>query len=266
MRGQISVEARLRGSITRLKKTNKKQQAEIVLLKKENAELKERVETLEVQFKQLQTLIFSRKHSGEKNDDNKTPKPPRDNSSYRRPIPKPEEITKIESYSINDCPECNTSLILKTEIVRYIVDILLPTISPETGLVETPSKTVTKQKIQKGYCPKCQCWHIAKLPVHSPPAKDNEVVLGPGIREFISFQSNIIRNTYTQIKDELTGLYNIEISQGEIANILEKTSHKLAPEYECLKERVKQSRGCHLDETGWQTKKEKMRISATSER
>lgn len=257
MRGQLSVEARQRGVITRLKNENKRQREEIKLLKAENKALKERVETLEIQFKELQKAVFGRQHDGNRNDDNKTPKPPRDKSSYRRPIPEPHEITKVEKYSIDACPDCGTFLISKIALVRYIVDILLPYMNKESGHIETPAKTVTKQTVEKGWCPRCGIWHTAKLPDHSPPVKDNEVLLGSGIKKFIAFQKNIIRNTYTQIQDELIGLYNIEISQGEIANILEKASTKLSPQYECLKERVKKSRGCHLDETGWQTGKNK---------
>jgi transposase len=257
MRGQLSIETRQRGTITRLTNENKKLRARIKELEQGRAEDKAAIENLELQLKALQKIVFGRQHDGNKKDDDKTPKPPRNNSSYRRSVPKPEEITEEETYSIETCPDCGTFLISKIAIVRYIVDILLPFINEETGIVETPAKTVIKQTIEKGFCPKCGVWHTANLPDHSPPIKNNEVLLGSGIREFVAFQSNIIRDTYTQIQSQLLGLYNIEISEGEIANILKKTSNKLSPEYECLKERVKQSRGCHLDETGWQTKGEK---------
>jgi transposase len=257
MRGQLNIEARQRGIITRLINENKR-------LRAENKELKERVrflesktETLELQIKELQKIIFGRKHSGDKDDDNDGGNLSRSKSSYRRSIPKPEEITKIESYSIDTCPDCGTFLIYKITLIRYIIDILLPHLNEQSGLLETPAKTVVKQTIEKGWCPTCKCWHMAKLPSHSPPVKNNEVLLGQGVKEFVDFQSNIIRDTYTQIQDELIGLYNIEISQGEIAKILDKTSDKLSPAYERLKERIKKSKGCHLDETGWQTRGEK---------
>lgn len=257
MRGQLSVEARLRQANTRLTNENKKLRLENKAQKERIEFLEAKTENLELQIKALQKIVFGRKHDGNKNDDDKTPKPPRSISSYRRPIPKPEEITKEESYFIDTCPDCGTFLIDKVILVRYIVDIILPYLNEQSGVLETPARIVIKQAIEKGWCPNCQAWHTAELPDHSPPVKNNEVLLGDEIKKFVSFQSNIIRDTYTQIQDELIGLYNIKISQGEIASILGKTSNKLSPEYERLKKRVRKSKGCHLDETGWQTKGEK---------
>lgn len=257
MRGQLSIEARQRGIITRLKNENRRLRARIVVLEQGRKEDKAAIETLALQLKELQKIVFGRKHSGDKDDEDKTPKPPRSKSSFRRPIPKPEEITDDEKYSIEACLDCGTPLTLKTVLVRYIIDILLPHQNEQTGHIEAPAKTVVKQTIERGWCPKCRKWHTASFPSHSPPVKNNEVLFGPGIKEFIAFQTNIIRDTYTQIQAQLSSLYDIEISQGEIANILEKTGVKLSPEYERLKKRVKQSRGCHLDETGWQTRGEK---------
>ena len=257
MRGQLSIEVRQRQIITRLKNENKRLRARIVVLEQGRREDKVAIETLALQLKQLQQAVFGRKHNGNKDDDDKTLKPPRPKSSFRRPIPKPEEITGQELYSIDICPDCGTDLIFKTALVRYLIDILLPHINEETNLIEAPGKSVVKQTIEKGWCPKCQCWQTANLPEHSPPVKNNEVLLGAGIREFVAFQTNIIRDTYTQIQSELISLYNIDISQGEIANMLGQTGLNLSPEYERLKERVKKSRGCHLDETSWQTGNEK---------
>lgn len=257
MRGQLSIEMRLRQVNTRLKNENKKLRLENKVLKERVLFLESRAETLELQIKELQKIIYGRKHNGDQDDDNSDDKQTRSKSSYRRPIPKPEEITKEEIYFIDICPDCGSFLILKTAIIRYIVDILLPCIDEQTGIIKAPAKTVVKQVIEKGWCPKCKCWHLAKLPEHSPPVKHNEVLLGSGIKKFVNFQTYIIKDTYQQVQNELIGLYNIEISQGEIAKMLNKTSTKLSPEYERLKERVKKSSGCHLDETGWQTRGEK---------
>lgn len=256
MRGQLSIEARLLQANTRLKNENKRLRSRIKILEQEQKENRVEIETLKLQVKELRSIVFGRKHSGYRDDD-PTPKQPRDSSSYRRSVPKPEEITKEEIYSIDSCPDCGSFLIMKTAIIRYLVDILLPNVDEETGIIETPAKTTVKQTIGKGWCPKCKCWHLAELPQHSPPAKHNEVLLGPGIKEFVNFQTYIIKDTYQQVQNELIGLYNIEISQGEIAKMLNKTGTKLSPEYERLKERVKKSSGCHLDETGWQTRGEK---------
>jgi len=255
MRKQLSVEVRLRQANTRLKNENKKLRARVKFLEEENKTLKLKVETLESRVEELCKIVFGGKNKGGKKD--KEDKELRDKSSYRRSIPSPQEITKEETYNIYACPDCGSFLIKKYFITRYIEDILLPCLDTLTGLINAPGKEVLKQQIEKGWCPKCKCWHTANLPDRAPPAKNNEVLLGIGIRRYIAYKTYILRLSVDQIKNEIFDLYNISISGGEIINVLAAMADNLSPEYERLLERIQQSKINHMDETSWRTRGEK---------
>ena len=228
MRKQLTVEARLRQSNTRLKNENNKLRIENRFLKNRVSELENQVETLALQVKELQTIIFGKKKDkngiGGINITDLSPKKPRDNASFRRAVPREDEITKKESFNIDACPDCGSFLIRKKKVVRYIEDISLPYLNALTGLVSSPNKEVVEQTFEKGYCQECKCWHMATKGGISPPVTNGEIVLGDGIRKYICYKTYILRLTYQQIQDELKDLYNIKISDGEIANILDKTS------------------------------------------
>jgi transposase len=112
-------------------------------------------------------------------------------------------------------------------------------------------KQIIEQQIEKGYCPNCHKWHSAV------PLPNKVVRPGPKVKMFIAYAINILRLSYSQTKNILIDLYDFQISDGEIVNILEKTAIKLSPELERLKERILNSNSIHLDETGHQTGSEK---------
>lgn len=261
MRGQIPIEARQRGIITRLKTENKKLRAENKFLKNRVSELENQIETLTLHVKELQTIIFGKKKNkgdGGSNFSDPSPKKPRTKESFRRAVPTEDEVTKEETFNIDDCPDCGSFLIRKKKVIRYIEDISLPYLNTLTGLTSSPNKEITKQTFEKGYCKKCKSWHMATKGGSSPPITNGEVVLGNGIKKYICYKTYVLRLTYQQIQDELRDLYNVKISDGEIANILDKTSqNKLKIPYEQLLKRVQKSPANHMDETSWRTQGER---------
>ena len=261
MRGHLSVEARLRQSNTRLKNENKKLRERIKDLEEKDRIKDQLIETLTLQVKELQTIVFGKKKNkgGGSNDffDPSTKKP-RTKESFRRAVPQEDEIAKEEIFNINACPDCGSFLVQKKRVVRYVEDIILPYSDTTTGSICSPSKKVTKQIFEKGYCKECKCWQTAKENGVSPPITNGEVVLGVGIKKYIGYKTYVLRLTFQQIKDELYDLYNIKISDGEIANILDETSQKkLKIPYKQLLKRIQTSPANHLDETSWPTKDEK---------
>ncbi len=59
------------------------------------------------------------------------------------------------------------------------------------------------------------------------------------------------RLSFSQIQEILKDTYQIHISQGEIAKILEREAIKLRPFYEQLKVKIRGEPVIHLDETSW---------------
>jgi len=257
-----TIEQRQKQVIARLKNFNK-------LLREENKLLRENIvvkdQTLEdvlLRLAELEEMIFGKKKNKEENDDNKknsskgkgsgsSGKSKRDKSSYTRSAPSEEEVTDIEEHNIDNCPDCGTKLIKKEFIIRYIEDIQLACADVLDKDNIKKIKKIIKQKIEKGYCPKCKKWHSA-IPISSKITR-----AGPNVKMFVSYSINILRLGYEQTKNVLFDLYDFHISDGEIANMLEKTAQTLKPEFARLKQRILQAKSAHLDETGWRTQGDK---------
>lgn len=221
---------------------------DVIGLKIENKEKDKTIQTLKLQIEELQQMVFGKKkHKDFENkiDDEEPPKTPqkRSNESYKREQPKEGEITNRESSNINDCPECNTKLTKKKVIVWYEEDIVIPT--KETNSL----KTITEHTTETGYCSNCKKQH-SLIPI--PRAK---VIFGKQIKLYICYLSILIRLSYEQIQTLLKTTYNIQISDGEIAKILEKEAIRFRPECEAIKERIRKQKGVHYDETGWKVQK-----------
>jgi len=60
--------------------------------------------------------------------------------------------------------------------------------------------------------------------------------------------SVVCRQSYAQIQDLLKQTYEFDISQGEIAKILEKEGNRMRPEYERLKAKIRGEPSVHLNE------------------
>ena len=121
-------------------------------LRRERKEREESVETLKLQIEELREMVFGRKKSGSDTDDQEKGCLPKNHSrnkakerspsSYRRPTPSDDEVTKENHYSIDSCPDCDEPLCNLKEAVRYLEDIILPAFQ---------GKTVEKQHIETGF-------------------------------------------------------------------------------------------------------------------
>lgn len=254
-KGIITIKQRQKQIISRLKNENQNLRIRIEGLEKDNKDLREKLENVLLHLAELEEIIFGKKKK-KKDKDNNNPDAnspngsgkTRDKASYSRSTPDKEEVTDIEEHKIDNCPDCGTPLTKKQIIIRYIEDIRLACLD---GIPTLKIKRVIEHRIEKGYCPKCHKWHSAIV----IPSKI--VRAGPKVKIFTAYAINILRLSYEQTKNVLADLYGFEISDGEIANILEKTALKLNPELERLKERILCSRSVHLDETSHQTGSEK---------
>lgn len=247
MRGFLSKNQRQKQIISRLKNENKK-------LRDENKNLKEEVKTIKLQLEQallsieeLQRIIFGKKKR--KDDDDNNPdkmelpdsRPPkrRPSSSYRRTIPKEDEITDYEDCHIDNCPGCGSQLTDFKIVVRYIEDIL-PLSEWFRAL-----KRVTKKHITTGYCSHC------RKRVSAEELRKQTVSIGENVGQFVVFTNIILRLSCSQIVDFLSGTIRFNISKGEIVNILERQAGKLRPEFERLRRGIRGQPGVHMDETSW---------------
>ena len=242
-----------------LRLAHKRDLRQIIQLKAENKQLKQRVselenqlayttETLTAQIEELRIMVFGRKKRPRISNDSNKPSsgnPPRDRASFKRELPANESITSEEHYSINTCHHCNDELVDKEEYVRYIEDIYLAALDNLNQF-----KSVIRQTIERGYCRSCGKFSSAK------DLRGQEVSLGPNIRLLVCYLVTLRDHSYDQVQHLLLDLYNIKLSDGEISEILDNQRLKLLSEYEKLKDVIRAGPAIHMDESRWKIQSE----------
>lgn len=226
---------------------NQRLEAQVQELTQENKVLREQNETLLIRLAELETTIFGKKRnkdsdsdqSSSSHTDSKEPKKQRPKDSYQRSVPADEEVTDTEHHTVDVCMHCKGELSRFENVVRYVEDIILP------QLLKKATKTITKHIIERGYCAKCGNWTSAL------PLRGSIVSLGKNIRLLVTYLTTILDCSYEQVKTLTNDLYSIQISDGEIVNILQEQSIQYLPEYERLKQEIREGIGVHMDETTW---------------
>lgn len=246
-KGIITHEQRQNQVISRLKNENAFLRSELKKRDEQIAVLEEKLEKALLHIEELQKYVFRGKKKSD-NDDKKDNKPKggrlsgsgrRSDSSYRRPLPKEEEITDEEIYTIENCPDCQTKLTKLKILEFYKADIL-----PIMDWFKVLKKT-TRIKIMTGYCPKC------KKRISAIPIPKQKVSLGQNIRQLIVFQNTIEQFSRSQMIDFAENCLHLKISGGEIDRILAGEANRLKPAYEDLLESIRKQPAVHMDETGW---------------
>ncbi len=239
LRNLRMLHGRARERVVTLEKENRemkvKYEARIAVLEATVETQRQIINDFKLQLEELRTMVFGKKKK--KDDDDVLPpkeKVERTSDSYRRPIPKDEDVTETTPHPLNACAHCHVVCSEKKVVTFFEEDIPLPS-----------QKTVTKHMVEKVYCKGCRKWSTPiPLPYH-------KVILGNNIQKYICYLSVMCRLSYRQIQDLLLDSYHIEVSQGEIAKILERIALKHRPEYEQLKLRIRGEPGVGLDETSW---------------
>jgi transposase len=232
----------LKEKCERLKEENTALKARVATLEATIAAQAQQIEKLQGTIEEFKQIIFGRRKKArrdDRDDDRRPPTPPRTASSYRRPVPPDEEVTDIVEHPLPSCPGCGDALTHVRVAVRYTED-LLPLAEWWKAL-----KRVTKHFITIGYCRRC------RKRVAAVPLSKHFVTLGDHVKQFSSFATVIMRLSYTQVGDFLSGLAQFELSDGELAHLLAEQADTLRPEYERLKTRIDQQPGGHYDETSW---------------
>lgn len=226
-----------RFKIWHLRDENRELKKEIKALKLVVNNQQKTIDDLKLQVEELRVMVFGKKREKEEvDDDDLTPpkeKIVRSSDSYKRPIPKESEVTEIVPHPLNQC-SCGKELTKKQTIIFYEEDIPIPA-----------KKIVRKHVVEKGYCEDCKKWETdISLP-------NGKVILGPNIQKYICYLDVMCRLSFFQIQEILKDTYQIHVSEGEIAKILNREAIKLRPFYEQLKLKIREEPVIHLDETGW---------------
>ena len=195
------------------------------------------IEDLKLQMDELRAIVFGKKRKTYDDDappSTSNPVTPRSKDSYERKLPRENEVTETKEHAVDRCSHCGGEFAERESKTYFEEDIPLP-----------QKKSVAKHIVEKGYCVSCKRWS-ASVPMPSAP-----VILGKNVRHYVAYLDVVCRESYSQIEDILKQSYDFDISQGEIAKILEKEGERLRPEYERLTAKIRGEPSIHLDETGW---------------
>jgi transposase len=236
LRNLEMLHGKARNRVEDLEQENRKLKGRIKELEEENNLLKSAVAGVKFELEQIKNKLFGKK-SETVHVVRKKEKKDRDIFSYHRPIPK--QITKIELHPVNECLHCRGEFKRKSIKVFFEEDIPLPI-----------QKIVIRHEVEVGYCSAC------KRQSSGMPMPSKKAVLGNKVKKYVCVLSIVNRLSHTQIQDHLKDVCNLDISIGEIGNILQIEADNLRPEYQSLKESVLNQTGTHYDETGWKVQKE----------
>ena len=166
-------------------------------------------------------------------------KKPRSAGSYRRPMPKEDELNGTQEYRVDACSSCGSGLTDMKWLERFVEDI--PT------FWELVQKIVVRERIRSGYCQGCKKRSYGK----ATNLQGQKVTLGPNIKLFVLFLVYVVKLSFKDTIRLVYDLYRLELSEGEITNIIHHSAERLRPEHRRIRKRIRGRPGVHMDETGW---------------
>lgn len=218
------------------------QEEEIAQLRAENQALREALSQALARIEQLEkqktpTPEFVKANAKKPKAEAKKPRKRRDakhNHGRARGVP-----TQIVEHRIVNCPDCQLRLGgISLARVREVIEMPPP-----------PPVEVIHHRIFQGWCGQCQKWHEA-------PVDLQEQVLGQGrlgvrLISLIATLRTVMRLPLRQIRDLLHTLHRVQVSVGEIVEVLHRLVTHAQPRLNDLKAHIRASPAVQADETGW---------------
>lgn len=147
--------------------------------------------------------------------------------------------TQIVEHRIVQCPVCHLRLGgISLARRREVIDITPP-----------PQVEVTEHRIFKGWCSGCGKWHEA-------PVDFSGQVLGQGrigvrLASIVAYLRTVMRLPLRQLRAVLRDLHGVEVSLGEVVELLHRINASAEPLLADLKAEIRASPAVQADETGW---------------
>nr|MBC7246148.1 IS66 family transposase [Chloroflexota bacterium] len=221
---------------------------EVVALRAENNTLRAQVaalqEELELAQERIAELEEGKKRPPPFAKPNKRrdtePRPPRRkrraecNRGRRRETP-----TRVVSHALERCPDCGYELYGHSVARRrQVIDL------PPPQAVE-----VTEHRVIKRWCPKCGRWHTPQLDLRGQVLGQGRI--GVRLVSVIAYLRTRLRLPYRLIQEYLQSMHQVQLSVGELVEVLEQLRQKAEPTLQSLRAQMWSSAVVHMDETGW---------------
>jgi transposase len=152
-----------------------------------------------------------------------------------------QTATRTQVQALDHCGECGYELRGQSvSRVRQVIEL------PPPRPVE-----ITDHQILKRWCPKCEKWREPKLDLTNQVLGQGR--MGLGIVSLVAYLVNSLRMTVRQVVSYLKGLHQLQVSSGEISQLLQTLaeSKPIQTELAALLSGARASPIVHADETAW---------------
>jgi len=153
-----------------------------------------------------------------------------------RPLFADDELDWLTQHSYKECPCCGGPVTVDTH-------------SPVATLqqVEVVSRTeITEHQALACHCKACDKTHVCKI----PPEVRKAGLCGTELTSIIGFLKGACHASFATIRKYLRDVYQLQLSRGMLAKVINKVSEAIAPLYESLFGALKVQRILNIDETG----------------
>ena len=234
------------GGAAKIEVLLKKALDEIIILKAENAQLKQENAVLK------EALAVQKKNSS---NSSKPPssdivKPPKEQrkkgkrkigaqKGHKQHLRQPFDETNIDQtveLKLDACPTCGGKLTLTGEP---------PKKHQQVEFVDKPFIVTEFQQVQY-WCEKCQCYHYSAL----PPEVEKSGLFGPKIISLTAYLKGRAHLSYKTLQDFFANALSLNNSTGFLAKQVHKASAAMEKPYQELVKQLPNEQHLHIDETG----------------
>ena len=149
---------------------------------------------------------------------------------------KPKRVDRVVEQTLERCPDCHTRLGPSVEVTEHIQEDVIP------AQVEA-----TCFKRHRYYCSGCQKMVTAPYASEEIPHSD----WGPHILTHAVLFKYVHGLPFNKIRTAFAQLANLTVSEGGLAEALQRLARWLNVETHELLKAIQTSRSVHVDETGW---------------
>jgi len=146
----------------------------------------------------------------------------------------PDQVVVAQAKT---CPHCGAEVELSTQHLRGIYErIEVPRLTPH----------ITRVERYGGFCRCCEQGYEAPVPVGLEPGSP----FGPSVASLLTYLRYSHAISYQRLRQLMANLYGLSISEGAIANLLQRVQTQLETPVARIVDRLRQARLVGSDETG----------------
>lgn len=151
---------------------------------------------------------------------------------------KPEHIDEIERVFLSHCPDCHNELPRTDSVYTRLIQDL-----PDFEVIRY---LVKQYEIENQWCKHCKKMRRAEVKEALPGCH-----YGINVLLYIMMEKYGSKSSLSAIQFSLNKLFGLSLTEGAIAQMLQKASHYLGTKYDRILTAIRLAKVKHCDETGW---------------